>query len=547
MVQALIRFNGITGSNPPNGTPLVLGATVTVTNVGTGGELTYLWEFADKPEGSSASFASPTSANTTFATDVEGTYLVRLTVNRTLPSERVDTQVAAVLQKKTAQRIPAAGEALQANTTRGWAEAVNRLLKLVDTMRADPGIFVAGVQETINRGQVGYVYELDTINSGLPEEALIASMKKAHATTLAEINRPLFIAETDVGGNTGITVGELGKFRSKGVFGPVAGAPTVGDPVYLTDAAGVALTAGTISCQVGIVCHVSGGNYYFLFDGAGVGGSFGTTAPVLMDGAYPALVNGRNIQALSTGAKFAAALDVTPLKVQQFLDAGAAANVFEVIDKNEDVGLYVNAALELVFAAVGGYFMDGADLPVGTKSAHSILFQTNDIAKWEITSAGKLQSTGADRVITGLDAPVATKDATRKSYVDAQVPVLYFGNTAGALTEHALDPGYGARTSPVVAGAYPRMRAPRAGTLSKLYVHMETQPTGANIDYVVYVNGGATSLTVTTSNGGGSQDLADTTHSVSVALGDVITVHGKPAGVVTNAPVEITASLCFSG
>lgn len=546
MVQALIRMNGVSGSNPPNGTPLVLGASVVLTNLGTGGELTYLWELLDKPEGSLSSIASASSANTSFTPDVEGTYLVKLSVNRTLPTERTDTQIASVAQIRTGQRIPAAGETIQSDSVRGWALAVNRLLKLVDSMRADPGIFVASVQETITRGQVAYVSELTTLNSGLPEEALIASMKKARANTYSEINGPLYIAESDVGGGSSIGTTELGKFRSKGVFGPLSGSPTLGDPVYLSDAAGVSLTAGTIACQVGKVCHVSGGNYYILFDGVGAGSSI-SSAPVLVDGSFAGLPSAKNIRAILSGLTFQAGEDSCPVRIQQFIDPSTVADVFRILDFDELAVITVNNLLDIVFDTKGNIYKGGGHLGIGTTTAHDVQLQVNGVVAWTLGADGKLSSTGADRLIAGLGAPTDPKHATRKSYVDAQVPILHFGNTVSALVEHALDPGFGARTAPAVSGSFPSLRAPRAGTLSNLYLRLETQPVGANIDYVVYVNGGATTLTVTTSNGGGSQELQDTTHTVAVAAGDRITVHGKPAGVVSTGAVDVIASVRFAG
>ena len=106
MPAAAIQINGVLG--PEDDLPL--GAPVQLSNQDTGGEVSYAWQILDRPEGSAAVLTNPAIENPLFTPDVEGTYLLRLTVNATTATEAIDTQVAAVRFLKTDQRAPAAGE-----------------------------------------------------------------------------------------------------------------------------------------------------------------------------------------------------------------------------------------------------------------------------------------------------------------------------------------------------------------------------------------------------------------------------------------------------
>jgi len=52
-----------------------------------GDDLTYSWNFVDKPEGSNASLSDMTLVNPTFITDVDGNYIIQLIVN----DERIES------------------------------------------------------------------------------------------------------------------------------------------------------------------------------------------------------------------------------------------------------------------------------------------------------------------------------------------------------------------------------------------------------------------------------------------------------------------------
>jgi hypothetical protein len=58
---------------------------------GTAGLLTYQWTLSEKPAGSAATFAGPTTVRPTFIADVEGTYTANLVVNNGAFGSNPDT------------------------------------------------------------------------------------------------------------------------------------------------------------------------------------------------------------------------------------------------------------------------------------------------------------------------------------------------------------------------------------------------------------------------------------------------------------------------
>jgi hypothetical protein len=168
---------------------------------------------------------------------------------------------------------------------------------------------------------------------------------------------------------------------------------------------------------------------------------------------------------------------------------------------------------------------------------------------WNIDGAtGKLSATPGPYKVSNVDTPTSSSDAATKNYVDTTCggQVLYFGNqdTPGSTAQVALDPGFGARTAPLVAGAFPSIEAPRAGKLSKLRVTAFTGPGTSGIDVTVYVGASATAITCTLAATGTS--ATDLSHGVSVTEGDKISVHCKGRGGISSGAAEITATLLFT-
>ncbi len=90
---------------PPNTAPVAdagsaqdihSGSTVTLDGSGSsdadGDDLTYIWSFVDKPEGSNAFFSDTTLINPTFIADIDGDYTIELTVN----DRRIESTAAIV-------------------------------------------------------------------------------------------------------------------------------------------------------------------------------------------------------------------------------------------------------------------------------------------------------------------------------------------------------------------------------------------------------------------------------------------------------------------
>ncbi len=111
--------------------------TIVVSNVDNTGVLGWAWELLDVPVGSAAVLSSTTAAAPTFTADIRGTYFLRLTTytdaGRTI-LDGFDEQVYAIrLAGVYNWRVPAAGEARELSTTRGWAIALDDVIRDINT------------------------------------------------------------------------------------------------------------------------------------------------------------------------------------------------------------------------------------------------------------------------------------------------------------------------------------------------------------------------------------------------------------------------------
>jgi hypothetical protein len=143
-MAASIRSTVSPVNHPVTGTPrpvkvgesrddLYTGDTVTVQHVGAAAT-TYAWTLAFKPEGSTATFAGDplTSGPLTFNVDLEGPYLIRLTVDLGLPTENSQFVRLRYLTDFGGLKLTAAGEQNNSGvpvpvdaTTTGWADQQN--------------------------------------------------------------------------------------------------------------------------------------------------------------------------------------------------------------------------------------------------------------------------------------------------------------------------------------------------------------------------------------------------------------------------------------
>jgi len=268
MPQAQITIDAIVGSN----IDLPLNTLVQLNNNGIGGEVSYLWTILDQPPGAVDSLSNTSIPNPTLTPQKEGTYLLRLIVNASLPTEQTDSVVAAVRQLKTRNRIPAAGETTQADFADGWATDTNALLRRYDQQLADPGPVVCVNKQgsVITRGNVVRVTSGAVIKLGLPGQETVPGITLAPATTLGNIDELLLVVEGDVNGNTNVAIDAICVAR---IYGRIAalplGAGVVGDTVFVSDTATLATTAGTNRRRAGSIMSVSGGDRDVWFDGVG--------------------------------------------------------------------------------------------------------------------------------------------------------------------------------------------------------------------------------------------------------------------------------------
>jgi hypothetical protein len=343
MPQALITLNAVAGSD----TDLPINTLVQCDNTNSGGETSYLWEFISAPPGNTAAFSAPATQNPTFTPDVEGTYLLKLTVNGTLTNQ----VVAAVRQLKTRLRIPAPGETTESDTATGWGDnAAGEALVRVDTMRADPGLFVAQAGGALNAGDVVRVSGVVTIKSGLPGQEDVPEVTSASAATAAACDEQLGVIIATVDGNTAVSVSDLCYVRTSGLVQALTGAPAVGDPVYLSDPGAIALTAGTVTRQLGHVAAQYGGLTYDAWVDTGIGYSAATSAlGNIVEDANPVVGVGVDTGVLLCNSPAAA--------VAVALPAGAThvTKRVTVKDKGGNGALY-----NITITASGGETIDGA-------------------------------------------------------------------------------------------------------------------------------------------------------------------------------------------
>lgn len=263
MVAAAITVNGVAGSN----TDLPINTVVQLNNTNNGGEITFAWTIIDQPVGTTDVLSSTTVQNPTFTPRKEGTYLIRLVVNASLGTEVQNLVVCAVRQLKTRLRVPAAGETTEADASDGWAASANLLLQMVDTLRADPGLVVLYTAGVLAVNDVVFVSGEQVIKSGLPGQETLGAVTKALASNAAHATHPLMaVVGAVAGGAPG--VGSLFYARRFGRVSGLAGSPSAGDVVYLSDTGVPALSPGSNSRKIGRVMAASGGSYSFWMDGA---------------------------------------------------------------------------------------------------------------------------------------------------------------------------------------------------------------------------------------------------------------------------------------
>lgn len=166
---------------------------------------------------------------------------------------------------------------------------------------------------------------------------------------------------------------------------------------------------------------------------------------------------------------------------------------------------------------------------------------------------GFLQYNGVDLVMASLSQTLTNKTLTSPTLNSPTITsspsvaptVLYFGadsSLANTTTAFAF-PGCGGAA---VSATERWVMMPCAGKLSNLYVREATGSTTQGVVYTVRQNGSNTTITCTCAAGAGVVTANDTTHTVTVAAGDVISISVIGVSGITAGCGELSAAIQFT-
>lgn len=126
------------------------GALVTLANADSAGGTALEWELVSKPPGSTAQLSDINTASPTFTPDLEGSYLIRLTLDGGLDG----TAVAAIKSAALDLRVPVSGETDELG---GWEKAVQDIVDTLESAGAVAAGAGAGSFGSVgSTGGVGY-------------------------------------------------------------------------------------------------------------------------------------------------------------------------------------------------------------------------------------------------------------------------------------------------------------------------------------------------------------------------------------------------------
>lgn len=271
MPTADITVNAVTGNPPAGADDVPIDTLVQLNNNVVGDETSHLWAIEDQTAGPVDALSSTSIQNPTFDPQKEGTYRITLIVDLGLSTETRDSVAVGVRQLKTRNRVPAGGEALEASTTRGWAPAVNSMMRAHDDAQADAGLVVAKVSgATVDAGEVVYFFREFYLKYGLPGQETIPEVVLYAGSDMISTRYALAVCVSNIDLTSEVIAGELGIFR---VFGPIypgvlASGNNLGDLVFLTDSGTLDTTPGTYRRAVGYLFDEeqrAAGTYYPVF------------------------------------------------------------------------------------------------------------------------------------------------------------------------------------------------------------------------------------------------------------------------------------------
>ncbi len=567
-IRARIKINAVVGSDDD----VPIDTAVMLSNDGLGGEATWLWEIVSQPDGTADSLSATNIAAPQFTPKKEGTYLVHLTVTDGIGGTESDQVAVAVRFLKSRGRAPASTETDEVSSSKGWHPALAEQLATLDRVRADPGLFVGVLGAGgIAAGTVCRITGTATIKAGLPGEETLPSLVSAPATTVANLRGALavLVAATD-GGATGN--GAICYFRWHGPRTGLTGAPTTGDPVYVSDTAALALTPGTVSRQIGTVGRSGGGTYDVFFHGGGSPEWDISSAAFLLDGAPP--------------ANLPSALDVTD---------SAALRVLGLRNAVDNAVTLVLALKHLLTGNANGANGIGTGLsfhaPSGAGTVRELVrilalctdvtngSEKGSLSFWTKPSTGavvevaRLTDSGAlligatalsgseklrvnghiyvDGLVSAPTVPTAGSHLVNKTYADGLVvnvnPSMHlFGasDAGGAPATAFLYPGFAAA---VASSNEIKFRSVQAGKYKAFRLKARVGPTTAAGNpvevYTLRVNGADSTMTV--SLAAGATSALDNTSQISIAVDDEIAIKcvGQ-AGIITGSQ-DVTVALLF--
>lgn len=247
MTQARITIGGTPGSN----LSYTINTLAQLGNQNNGGETSYLWQIVDQPPGTNDSLSSTSTVNPSFTPRKEGTYLLELIVNLGQADEARNRVLLAVKQLKTGTRIPAAGEQGEAGDD-GHAASVNDLLRLIDTIRADPGLVIAQAISTLTRNTVVRFAGLATLKTGLPgqESILTCDVALGNASYINVDPLGLIVGRAD-GSSSTVTAGQLALVRMMGLQTQCGLSGSAQSLVYVSNTGSLSSAPGSIPRRVG--------------------------------------------------------------------------------------------------------------------------------------------------------------------------------------------------------------------------------------------------------------------------------------------------------
>lgn len=250
MANAKILFNG----NLPPILNASQGTVITLSNQNNTGVSSWLWQIADKPTGSVASLSSSSTPTATITLDVEGTYLIKLTVNG---GESTNTATAAIPTLLTGIRLPAAGEKAESDPVRGWTPALNSALQSLESSAHTGTIIACVADSTIAVGKTVRITGEATLGNGKKVPRVDVSLATAAS------NMPCVGVAVSAG-----TSGSMLMVRTFGGLTEInvdtSTAASLGLPVYVSNSGGMSLTPGTVAQVVGFVESIGASGRVFV-------------------------------------------------------------------------------------------------------------------------------------------------------------------------------------------------------------------------------------------------------------------------------------------